>query len=119
MNIFDFAGARNDFSEAKAINITEEVVRLLISCDTKESELKIEKKKELYEVKMNFGNLKIVTKKDNNRYGAINDRAEEVIPCKYITVGRSDTGRAFEREDHLFDIYNEKGELLGRGLTYY
>lgn len=119
MNIFDFVGAKNDFTEAKTIRITEEVVRLLIACDAKEEEYKIAQRKEAYDIKMDFGNLKIVTNKQNNRYGAINDKAEEVIPCKYITVGRSENGRAFEREDHLFDIYNEKGELLGSGLTYY
>lgn len=119
MNIFDFHGAKNDFTKAKAIRITEEVVRMLIACDTKEAEYKIAKRKEAYDIKMDFGNLKIVTNKKNNLYGAINDEAEEVIPCKYITVGRSENGRAFEREDHLFDIYNEKGELLGSGLTYY
>lgn len=119
MNIFDFEGARKDFSEAKAIRLTEEVVRLLISCDTNEAERQIALKMESYEFKMDFGGLKIVTNKNTKRYGAINDKAEEIIPCKYITVGRSANGRAFEREDHLFDIYNENGELLGNGLTYY
>jgi len=119
INIFDFEGARKDLTDAKAIHITEEVVRLLISCDLKEAENKIAQKMESYEFKMSFGNLRIVTNKETNRYGAINDKAEEIIPCQYITVGRSEKGRAFEREDHLFDIYSETGELLGSGLTYY
>ena len=85
----------------------------------KESEKRIERKMELYDFKMSFGKLRIVTNKVTKRYGAINDKAEEIIPCKYITVGRSESGRAFEREDHLFDIYSESGELLGNGLTYY
>ncbi|WP_085536139.1 serine/threonine-protein kinase [Massilibacteroides vaginae] len=119
MNTFDFDGAKKDFTKAKNITITEEVVRLLISCDLKESEKRIERKMELYDFKMSFGKLRIVTNKVTKRYGAINDKAEEIIPCKYITVGRSESGRAFEREDHLFDIYSESGELLGNGLTYY
>lgn len=119
MDIFDFPGARNDFTEAKNVQITEEVLRLLISCDAKEAEHQIVEKMKLYEVKMTFGNLKIVRKVANEKYGAINDKAEEIIPCKYIMVGSTQSGRAFERDDHLYDIYNENGERLGEGLTYY
>lgn len=119
MNTFDFSGARNDFNEAKAVKMTEEVVRLLISCDTKEAEQQIQARMQLYEEKMTFGRFRIVRKKDTGKYGAINDKGEEKIPCKYIMVGNAEKGRAFEREDHLFDIYNEDGILLGEGLTYY
>ena len=34
-------------------------------------------------------------------------------------VGIADNGRAFEREDNLFDIYNSDGSLISEGLTYY
>ena len=60
-----------------------------------------------------------VRKKSNNRYGAIDSKAEERIPCKYLSVGIADNGRAFEREDNLFDIYNSDGSLISEGLTYY
>ena len=82
-------------------------------------EKRIADKKALYEEKMAFGRYKIVRKKSNNRYGAIDSKAEERIPCKYLSVGIADNGRAFEREDNLFDIYNSDGSLISEGLTYY
>ena len=115
----DYSGAKKDLSEAKDTKLTEEVVRLIIACDEKTEEKRIADKKALYEEKMAFGRYKIVRKKSNNRYGAIDSKAEERIPCKYLSVGIADNGRAFEREDNLFDIYNSDGSLIIEGLTYY
>lgn len=115
----DYLGAKKDLSEAKDTKLTEEVVRLIIACDEKAEEKRIADKKKLYEEKMAFGRYKIVRKKSNNRYGAIDSKAEERIPCKYLSVGIADNGRAFEREDNLFDIYNSDGSLINEGLTYY
>lgn len=115
----DYSGAKEDLSEAKDTKLTEEVVRLIIACDEKAEEKRIADKKALYEEKMAFGRYKIVRKKSNNRYGAIDSKAEERIPCKYLSVGIADNGRAFEREDNLFDIYNSDGSLISEGLTYY
>lgn len=115
----DYSGAKKDLSEAKDTKLTEEVVRLIIACDEKAEEKRIADKKAQYEEKMAFGRYKIVRKKSNNRYGAIDSQAEERIPCKYLSVGIADNGRAFEREDNLFDIYNSDGSLISEGLTYY
>ena len=115
----DYLGAKKDLSEAKDTKLTEEVVRLIIACDEKAEEKRIADKKKLYEEKMAFGRYKIVRKKSNNRYGAIDSKAEERIPCKYLSGGIADNGRAFEREDNLFDIYNSDGSLINEGLTYY
>ncbi len=115
----DYLGAKKDLSEAKDTKLTEEVVRLIITCDEKAEEKRIADQKALYEEKMAFGRYKIVRKKSNNRYGAIDSKAEERIPCKYLSVGIADNGRAFEREDNLFDIYNSDGSLISEGLTYY
>ena len=115
----DYSGAKKDLSEAKDTKLTEEVVRLIIACDEKTEEKRIADKKALYEEKMAFGRYTIVRKKSNNRYGAIDSKAEERIPCKYLSVGIADNGRAFEREDNLFDIYNSDGSLISEGLTYY
>lgn len=115
----DYSGAQNDFTEAKKVKMTEEVVRLSIKCDTEEEEKRIADRKNLYDEKMNFGKYKIVRKKSNSRYGAIDANANERIPCKYLSVGKANNGRAFEREDNLFDIYNADGVLVSKGLTYY
>ena len=107
--------AEKDFSKAKELFLTEEVVRLQISLEEKREALRIAK----YEIKMNLGTLQIVRKKSTQKYGAIDTKGIEIIPCKYLSVGKSDTGRAFEREDNLFDIYNEEGVLITTGQAYY
>lgn len=61
----------------------------------------------------------IVRKKSTGKYGAIDGNADERIPCKYVNVGIAENGRAFEREDGLFDIYNDYGALVNKGSTYY
>ena len=119
MDAGDLLGAKNDFTLAKDQKITEEVMRLLFSCDEKIEELNISRKKALYEEKMPFGVFKIVRKKSNNRYGAIDDKGNEKIPCKYLSVGKTENGRAFEREDNLYDIYASNGSLVTKGATYY
>ena len=52
-------------------------------------------------------------------YGAIDEKANEYIPCKYVSVDKAENGRAFEREDHLFDVYSEDGSLLNEGVAFY
>lgn len=119
MEAGDFTGAKKDLSAARDAKLTEEVVRLLIACDEGAEEKRVADKKAQYEEKMAFGPYKIVRKKSNNRYGAIDARGEERIPCKYLSVGLADNGRAFEREDNLYDIYNSEGALISEGRTYY
>ena len=115
----DFAGAKADLTQAKAAKLTEAVVRLLIQCDEGVEQQQIADRIAQYEEKMAFGPYKIVRKKSNNKYGAIDTKGQERIPCKYLSVGIAEQGRAFERPDNLFDIYNTDGKLVGEGLSYY
>lgn len=115
----DYIAAKKLYTEAKNTKLTEEVVRLIITCDAKAEEKRIADRKALYEEKMDFGKYKIIRKKASGRYGAIDANGEERIPCKYLSVGKADNGRAFEREDNLFDIYKSDGTLVSEGATYY
>lgn len=115
----DYEGAKQEFVRAKEARLTEEVVRLLIANDEKAEEKRVADRKALYEEKMDFGPYKIVRKKSTGRYGAIDAKANEQIPCRYLSVGKAEQGRAFEREDNLFDIYSPEGELISKGATYY
>jgi serine/threonine-protein kinase len=36
-----------------------------------------------------------------------------------LNVGIAENGRAFERQDGLYDIYNIEGILIKEGTTYY
>lgn len=114
-----YADARTALTQAKATKLTEEVVRLLIRCDELEEQQQIAQRKAQYEEKMAFGRYKIVRKKATSRYGAIDEKGQERIPCQYLSVGLAEQGRAFERTDHRFDIYNAEGVLVGEGLSYY
>lgn len=114
-----YADAKKELTRAKDIKVTEEVIRLLLICDEKIEEKNIADRKAMYDISMAFGNYTIVRKKQNGRYGAIDAKGMERIKCIYLSVGRSDNGRAFEREDRLYDIYNSNGVLVGKGLTTY
>ncbi|MDR1200972.1 MAG: serine/threonine protein kinase [Tannerellaceae bacterium] len=118
MNQADFAGAAEDFNKAKELKLTEEVVRLSIANEEKAEERRVADRKTLYEEKMTFGNFRIVRKKSTGKYGAIDDKGEEKIPCRYLSVDIADEGRAFEREDKLFDIYNTSGVLVKSDVMY-
>lgn len=115
----DYVGAINELSKAKNIKVTEEVVRLQINCDQQLEKQRIESRKSQYVEMMSFGVLKIVRNKSTSRYGAIDTNGNETIPCKYLSVGKAENGRAFEREDSLFDIYGSDGKIITRGATYY
>ena len=115
----DYIGAREDLTNAKNMKVTEEVVRLLVVCEEQIKEKYILDKKAQYIEMMSFGVYTIVRKKSNNRYGAIDIDGNERIPCKYLSVGKTDNGRAFEREDNLFDIYGSDGNVITKGATYY
>ena len=115
----DYQGARNDFNKAKELSLTEEILRLLITCDSMEEQSVISNRRSLYEEKMPFGNYIIVRNKSTGKYGAIDSKGIDRIPCVYLSVGKAEKGRAFEREDNLFDIYNSSCELVSKGVTYY
>jgi len=111
----DIDNARRTYQQAKETLLTEEIILRLIACDKKEKELKLQQ----YETKMPFGNLQIVRKKSNDLYGAIDKDGKELIPCIYLSVGKTQGGRSFERKNHLFDIYNQTGKLIKEGQTFY
>ncbi|MDR1601269.1 MAG: serine/threonine protein kinase [Tannerella sp.] len=114
-----YAEAKTDFTKAKDLKVTEEVLRLSIACDESEEEQRISERKALYEEKYPFGNFMIVRKISNGRYGAIDSKGIERIEAVYLSVAPSPNGRAFEREDHLYDIYDVNGTRVGNGLTTY
>ena len=115
----DFSGAKADFTKASEIKMTQELFDLIGDCKLKENESNLAKRKAQYEEKMSFGKYTIVRKKSNGNYGAIDAEAMEHIPCNYKNVGKADNGRAFERTDGLFDIYNTEGVLINQGVPYY
>lgn len=116
----DYTGAKADISLAvKQPQSTQEDVQLLLDIEAKIEEDQVARRKNLYELKQSFGSYTIVVKKDNGRYGAIDSKGKEIIPCKYMYVGVVKNGRVFIREDLLNDIYNKEGKLISEGQAYY
>ncbi|MDR3268762.1 MAG: serine/threonine protein kinase [Tannerella sp.] len=114
-----YAEAKKDFQKANELKATDEAFQLFLSCAEKEEEQQIIERKALYEMKMPFGNYTIVRKILTGRYGAIDSKGKERIEAKYLRVAPCSDGRAFEREDHMYDIYNTNGDLIGAGYSTY
>lgn len=115
----DYTGALDDFRTAQKFQVTNEIVRLEMETEEKIRLQEIKARKAQYEYMMSFGVYQIVKKISNGLYGAVDDGGNEIIPCKYISTGNTDGGKAFSREDLLHDIYNEDGKLIKEGVPYY
>jgi serine/threonine-protein kinase len=115
-----FSEAKVDFLKARELKVTDETLELSLACAEGEEELRVEERLSLYEKKMVFGSLTVVRKKSTGRYGAIDARGHERIPANYIsTAPRNESERAFEREDHRYDVYNAQGIIIGEGYVTY
>jgi serine/threonine-protein kinase len=115
----DYKGALADFEKARDYHLTEDVVLLTIEMRTHIEEEEIAQRRAQYEEKMPFGPYMIVKKKNNDRYGAIDEKGFEIIPCEYVIARIADSGRAFLREDDLYDIYDDNGNLMNKGVSSY
>ena len=117
-----YTEARADFDKANGLRSTTEVRRLLMDLDTAEEEDRIAESKAQYEILRNFGEFTIVKKKSTGRWGAIDSKGEEHIPCLYLRVAPSGINMAFEFERdevRLYDIYDIKGDRVGNGMNDY
>jgi len=119
VNVKNYTEAKADFEKARTLKLTEEVIRLLDDTNVKEEEELVRQRLTLYETLAPFGNLTIVKKISNGRWGAIDSKGIERIPCQYLRVAPSGANRAFEREDHRYDIYDVQGTRNGTGMEDY
>lgn len=115
----DFTGAKADFDKAYETKPTREALNLSEEMNERIEEKRMNERRSQYEEQMHFGDLVIVKKIATGLYGAIDDKAIERIECKYLTADWTENGRAFERSDGKFDIYNNQGRLIEGGVTSY
>ncbi len=116
----DIIEAGNAFSKAGKIKTTDELFDLIGECRVKQNEILLAGRKEMYEEIKPFGELMIVQKKDNKKYGAIDAEAQERIKCKYLAAYRTQQGySAFLREDEMYDIYDTNGVMISERLSDY
>ena len=111
----DYDKAIELFHEAEKYQKTTDTQNYIRLCKEELEKIEIQKKKNLYDFRSNFGIFAVVRKKSNDLYGAIDDKGNEIIPCKYVNSISSDTNRLFQRVDNLYDLYAPTGALLQEG----
>jgi len=116
MNKNNYADAITDLENAQKIKSTAEITSLLMTCKDKDDERLTGERLNRYELFNSFGSLTIARNNISKMYGAIDKNGRERIPCRYVTTERHELGRAFFRNDGSYDVYNDKGELVGEGL---
>ena len=72
-------------------------------------------------MKMSLGNYTVVRKISTQLYGAVDSKGIERIKCIYVNTGYSSfyNGRAFERADGKYDIYDTNGEQRANAVDNY
>jgi hypothetical protein len=116
-NAQDFEKALKLIKEAETYIVTEDAKKYKKLCEDELEKIEIQKRKNLYEYLMDFGNFVVVKKKTTGLQGAINDKGIEVIRCVYISSSPSGNNRLFQRSDNLdlYDVYAPDGVLLTEG----
>ncbi|MDH6343695.1 serine/threonine protein kinase [Parabacteroides sp. PFB2-12] len=114
----DFKGAEDDYTEAYKLSLDDNLLDQIKEASKKAEEKDIEEKKAQYKTMMTIGHgeLTVVKKISTGKIGAINNAGMEIIPCKYLVADWHEEGRAFQREDMLYDIYDENGKLVREGV---
>ncbi|MDH6311836.1 Kae1-associated kinase Bud32 [Parabacteroides sp. PFB2-10] len=118
MLLSDFRGAENDYTEAYKISLNDNLLNQIKEASKKAEEKDVEDRKAQYNTMMTIGNgeLTVVRKKSTGKVGAINNAGVEIIECKYLVADWHEEGRAFQREDMLYDIYDENGKPIREGV---
>ncbi|MDR2918144.1 MAG: serine/threonine protein kinase [Tannerella sp.] len=115
----NYSEAKDDFEKAKELKLTEEVFDLITVCKNKQEEKEIAERKALYKEVRPYGNYIVVRDKSSKLIGAVDNQGNIVIDIKYIHMGQSPNGMAFQREDLLWDIYDIQRKKVGDGLNSY
>ncbi|MDL2255218.1 serine/threonine protein kinase [Parabacteroides sp. OttesenSCG-928-K15] len=114
----DYEGAQDDFKKAYALSSKDEHYNLSVEAGNKAKEKKIIERKAQYEIYMPIGkgNLTVALKLSTGKVGAIDEEGIERIPCKYLVADFHEEGKAFQREDNMYDIYDETGKKIHEGV---
>jgi serine/threonine-protein kinase len=113
-----FEEAKSDIEKALERKYTQDASSLQKMINDKLDEKALEDAFAQYKLIRDFGNLKIMERKDNKRIGALDQKGKEKIPCRYRTFDVLDNGNwGFMRDDDLYDIYRRNGEPIDQGQS--
>ena len=116
-NTRDFERAAKFIEEAESYMVTNDTKKYRNLINGELEKIEIQKKRNYYEIMMDFGNFAVVKKKTTGLYGAIDDKGNEVIKSVYISTEPSGNNRLFQRSDDLYDMYDPSGKLLAEGIN--
>jgi len=112
----DLVGAYADYTKAGNIKVTDEVITLMKNCKDKMDEADVKQRMDKYDFRQQYGAIFIVRDKTTQRFGAVDSKFVEKIPCKYLDVSRPrNGGRAFLRRDNKYDVFDENGKMTREG----
>jgi serine/threonine-protein kinase len=113
--------AYNQRNFDRALALIDKAESYMKTTDTKQyktliiqekEKIEIQNRKNLYEEWMKFGNFVVVKKKSNGLVGAIDEKGQEKIPCKYASTESSGVNRLFQKDNNLYDLYDPSGVLI-------
>lgn len=116
-NAQDYEKAAKFVKEAEAQMVTGDTKKYKQLCRNELEKIEIQKRKNLYDFFVEFGNFAVVKKKTSGLYGTIDDNGIEIVKCIYVSTLPSGDNRLFQRSDNLFDLYDATGKLLAEGVT--
>jgi hypothetical protein len=116
-NAQNYEKAAKFIAEAEAQMVTGDTKKYKQLCRSELEKIEIQKRKNLYDFFVEFGNFAVVKKKTSGLYGTIDDNGFEIVKCIYVSTQPSGNNRLFQRSDDLFDLYNPEGKLLAEGVT--
>jgi serine/threonine-protein kinase len=113
----NFDHALELFNEAGTYIKTAEIEQYKTLIAQEKEKIEIQNRRNNYDELMNFGIFVVVKKKSDNRFGAIDEKGFEKIPCKYVSTDKVGNNRLFQRDDNLYDKYAPSGVLLEEGTN--
>jgi len=108
----NFDKALDLINQAESYTKTDEIEQYRKLIEQEKENREIQKRKDLYEEWMKFGNFVVVRRKSDKLFGAIDDKGQEKIPCKYLNTESLDNNRLFQKENNLYDLYDPNGVLI-------
>lgn len=116
-NTQDYEQAAKFIEEAESQMVTNDTKKYRQLCRNELEKIEIQKRKNLYDFFVEFGNFAVVKKKTSGLYGTVDDKGIEIIKCIYVSTQPSGNNRLFQRSDDLYDLYDTAGKLLAEGVT--
>ncbi len=110
LNKKEYSSAKAEFTKAAAYKHSSETDAYIKQCSDEIEKQEINKRKESYELIMNFSTFVVVKK--NNLFGMVDMKWNEKAPCVYLGAEPAGKNLVFERTDGYYDIFSSNGEKL-------